>query len=79
MRKLSARKIGRNRETQTEEFDQAVSEFGKTVFENNRRNSIQTVSFTRIKTREGMKKVIVKNFNFRDEVVRGWRSTKEYK
>ena len=31
--KLSARRTGRSRETQTEEFDQAVSEFGSIVFE----------------------------------------------
>ena len=74
MSKLSARRIGRSRETQTKEFDQAVSEFGSTVFENNRRNSIQTVSLPRINPREGLENVIIKNFNFRDVVVRGWRS-----
>ncbi|ORD92991.1 hypothetical protein ECANGB1_1990 [Enterospora canceri] len=72
--KLPARRIGRSRETQTKEFDQAVSEFGSTVFENNRRDSIRTVSLPRIKTREGLENVMIKNFNFRDEVVRGWRS-----
>ena len=64
--KLPARRIGRSRETQ--------SEFGSTVFENNRRDSIRTVSLPRIKAREGLENVIIKNFNFRDEVVRGWRS-----
>ena len=72
--KLPARRIGRSRETQTKEFDQAVSEFGSTVFENNRRDSIRTVSLPRIKAREGLENVIIKNSNFRDEVVRGWRS-----
>ena len=51
-----------------------MSEFESTVFENNRRDSIQTVSLPRIKAREGMENVIMKNFNFRDAVVRGWRS-----
>ena len=74
--KLPARKIGRSRETQTKEFDQAVSEFGSTVFENNRRDSIQTVSHPRIKARGGLEKVIMNNFKFRDEVVRGWRSSR---
>ena len=74
--KLSARRIGRSIETQTKEFDQAVSEFGSTVFEKNRRDSIRTVSFPRIKTREGLENVRIKNFNIRDEVVRGWRSRK---
>ena len=37
---LPARRIGRSRETQTKEFDQAESELGSTVFENNRRDSI---------------------------------------
>ena len=54
MSKLSAIKIGRSRETQTKKFDQAVSELGNTVFENNRRDSIQTVSLPRIKVREGL-------------------------
>ena len=72
--KLPARRIGRSRETQTKEFDQAVSEFGSTVFENNRRDSIRTVNLPRNKAREGMENVIIKNSNFRDEVVRGWRS-----
>ena len=71
---LPARRIGRSRETQTKEFDQAMSEFRSTVFENSRRHSIRTVSSPRIKARKGMKDVIMKNFNFRDEVVRGLRS-----
>ena len=74
MSKLPARMIGRSRETQTKEFDQAVSEFGSTIFENNRRDSIRTVSLPRIKAREGMENFIIKNFNFRDEVIRGWRN-----
>ena len=69
--KFPARRISRSRETQTKEFDQAVSELGSTVFENNRRNSIRTVSLPRITAREGLENVIIKNFNFRDEVVRG--------
>ena len=55
-------------------FDQAGSELGSTVFENNRRDSIRTISLPRIKAREGMENVIMKNFNFKNEVVRGWRS-----
>ena len=55
------------------EFYQAGSELGSTVFENNRRDSIQTVSLPRIKATEGMENVIMKNSNFRDEVVGGWR------
>ena len=74
MSKLSARRIGRNRETQTKEFDHAGSELGSTVFENSRKDSIQILSLPRIKAREGMENFIVKNFNFRDEVVRGWRN-----
>ena len=74
--KLSARRMGRSRETQTKEFDQAVSELGSTVFENIKRDSIRTVSLLRIKARETMKNVIRKNFNFEDEIVRGWRSRK---
>ena len=72
--KLPARRIGRSRETQTKEFDQAVSELGNIIFENSRRYSIPTVSLPRIKAREGLENVIMKNFNFRDKVVRGWRS-----
>ena len=71
--KLPARRIVRSRETQRKEFDQAGSEFGSTVFEN-RRDSIWTVSLLRIKARKGMENIIMMNFNFRDEVVRGWRS-----
>ena len=74
--KLPVRRIGRNRETQTKEFDQALSEFGITVFENNRRDSIRIVSLPRIKTREGLENVMIKNFNLRDEVVRGCRGRK---
>ena len=51
-----------------------MSEFGSTDFENNRRDSIPTVSLPRIKAREGLENVIIKNLNFMDEVVRGWRS-----
>ena len=71
---IPARRIGRNREIQTKEFDQAGSEFGSTVFENNSRDSIQTVSLPKIKGREGMGSVIIKNYIFRDEVVRGLNS-----
>ena len=72
--KLPARRIGRNRETQTKEFDKAVSECESTIFLNNRRDYIRTVSLPRIKAREGLENVIINNFNFRDKVVRGWRS-----
>ena len=74
MSKLPVRKIGRSRETQTKASDQAVSEFGNTVFHNNRRGSIRTVRLPRIKTRDGMENVIIKNLNSRDEVVREWRN-----
>ena len=69
--KFPARKIGRSRETQKKEFDQAGSKLGGTVFENNRRDSIRTISLPRIKAREGMENVLMKNFNSRDEVIRG--------
>ena len=72
--KLPANRIGRSRKTQTKEFDQAVSELGSTVFKNSRRDSIRTVSIPRIKAREGMEIVIMKNFYNREVVVRGWRS-----
>ena len=74
--KLPARKIGRSRETQTKEFYQEMSEFRSTVFENNGRDSIQTASLLKIKAREGIGNVIMKIFNFKDEVVRGCRSRK---
>ena len=48
-------------------------------FENNGRDSTWTVSLPRIKTREDMENVIMKNFYFMDEVVREWTSTKQYK
>ena len=70
MSKLPARRIRRSRETLTKEFDQAGSKFGSAVFEINRMDSIWTVSLPRIKAREGMENVRMKNFNFRDEVVR---------
>ena len=76
MSKLPARRIGRSRETQTKEFDQAGSDLGSTVFENNRKDSIQTVSLPRIKARESLENAIIKNFNFTDEVVKGWRNRK---
>ena len=47
--KLSAKRIDKIRETRAEEFDQALSEFGSTVFENNRRDFIRTESLPRIK------------------------------
>ena len=50
--KLPARRIGRSRETKTNEFDQARSKIGSTVFENNRWNSIQTVSLPIIESSE---------------------------
>ena len=67
MSKLPARRIDRSRETYAKKFDQAGSKFGSTVFENNR-------SLSRIKAREGMKNIIMKNLNFMDEIVRWWRS-----
>ena len=70
MSKLLARRIGRSREKQTIEFDQAGSVLGSTVFENNRRDSIWTINLPRIKARESMKNVIMKNENFRDEEMR---------
>ena len=72
--KFPARRIGRSRDTQTVEFHQALYVFGSTVFEKNKTDSIRTVSLPRIKIREGQENVMKKNFNFRDEVVRGWRS-----
>ena len=71
--KLPARRIGRRKGTQTKEFDQAVSNFGSTDFENNRKDSIRTTSLPRIKAKEGLENIIIKNFSLRDEVVRGWR------
>ena len=65
MSKLPEGRIGRTKETQTKEFDQDGSEFGRTVFENNRRDSIWTVSLSEIKARKNMAKVIMKNFDFR--------------
>ena len=59
--KLTARRINRSRETQAKKFDTAVIEFGSTVFENNRMDSIWTISLPRIKTREVMENVIMKN------------------
>ena len=58
--------IDRSRKTQTKEFDQAGSELGCTVFDNNRRDSIRTVSLPRIKAKENTENVIMKNFNFKD-------------
>ena len=72
--KLPARRIGRSRDTETNKFDQAGSEFVSTVLEKHRRNSIQTVSLPRIKVTDGRENVITKFFNFRDEVIRRWRS-----
>ena len=74
--KVPARRINRSRETQTKEFHQAVNVFGSTVFEKNKRDSIRTVNLPRIKIREGLENIMKKNFNFKDEVVRGWRSMK---
>ena len=62
MSKPSARRIVRSRETQAKEFDQAGSKFGSTVFENNRRDSIPTVSLPRIKARQRMENVIFRLF-----------------
>ena len=67
--KLPARRISRSRETQTKGFDQARSELRNTVSE--------TVSLPRIKAREGMENIIMKNFNFRDEVVSEWMSRRD--
>ena len=64
--KLLARRMGRSRETQTKEF-------GSTVFEN-RTDFIWTAGLPRIITREDIENIIMKNSNFRDEAVRGWRS-----
>ena len=77
MSKRPERRLGRSRETPTKQFDQTGSELGSTVFENNRRDSIQTVSSPRIKAREGIENVIMKNSYFRNEVVRGWRSRRK--
>ena len=72
--KRPARRIDRSRETQTKEFDQEGCKLRSTIFENIRRDSIRTVSPPRIKAREGLENVIMKNLNFRDEVVKEWRS-----
>ena len=71
--KLPARSIGWSRDTD-ERVWQAVSELWRTYFKNTRRDSIWTVSLPRIKDREDNENVIMNNFLFRDEVVRGWRS-----
>ena len=52
----SARRIGISRKTKTKEFDQAESELGSTVFDNNKRDSILIVSLPRIKAGEDMEK-----------------------
>ena len=74
--KHPAGRIGRSRETKTKEVDQAMSDLGSTVFENNKREFIRTVILPKIKARESLENVMIKNFNFRNEVVRGWRSRK---
>ena len=51
-----------------------MSKFESTVFENNMRESTRTASLPRIKAREGLENVKIKNFNFRDDIIRGWRS-----
>ena len=56
--KLPAKRIGRSNETQTKEFHQAVSDFLSTVLQNNRRDSIRTVSLPRMKVREPGKRHI---------------------
>ena len=72
--KLPASRIGRSRERQTQKFDQAGSDLGGTAFENNRRDSIQTISFPIMKARGSMINAITKNYDYRDKIVRGWRS-----
>ena len=69
--KPPARRIYIEVERQTKEFDQTVSEFGSTVFENNRKDSIRTISLPRKKAREGLENVIIKNLSFGDAVVGG--------
>ena len=69
MSKLPARRIGRSRETQKKQFDQAGSKLGNTIFENTRKVIIRVPM---IKAREGMGKVIM--HNFRNEALRGWKS-----
>ena len=71
MSKLPGRRISRTKETQMKEFDQAGSKFENTVFENKNRDSIPTVWLPKIKASKGMENVIMKNFNFRNDVVRG--------
>ena len=51
-----------------------MSKLGSTVYVNNMKDSIWTINLPRIKAREGIKNVIMKNLNFKNEVVRGWRS-----
>ena len=46
-----------------------MSEFRSTVFENIRRDSFQIVSLPKIKAREVLENVIMKNFNFKDKIV----------
>ena len=72
--KCPARRIGRSRKTQTKEFDHAGNQLGSIALENKRWDSIQTVSLPRIKARESMENVIMKHFDFKNEVVRKWRS-----
>ena len=62
--KRPVRRIGRSREPQTKKFDQAVSEFGSKVFENNRRDSICTIYLPRIKVRQGLENVVIKKSLF---------------
>ena len=56
-----------------EKFDQTRSKHGSTVFENDWRHSIRSIGFPRVKPREGMNNITLKDFNLRDERVRGWR------
>ena len=65
MSKLPTRTIGRSRETLTKEFDQVGSELGSI----GGTPSGPYISLLKIKAREGMKNVMMKNLNFRDEVV----------
>ena len=72
--KLTARMIERSRKTPTKKFDPAGSKLGSLIFENNRRDSIRTVSLPRIMAKDGMENFIMKNFKIIDEIVRGWRN-----
>lgn len=55
--------------TETKKLDWAEFKYRSTVFDNNTRDTMKTISFTSIKVTDGIESIIISNLNIRHNIL----------